>query len=158
MDELRKLNQQDLNMASQAEKTVTVLESNWVSLISLNRRMADTQAGMLEKLDTLTTTPQLREEIQHLTSQTRELEKEYAEAANTILDDVRKELQSFGKQAGKVSEQLASDTSSLMRECRTQLSEMKQAMKDYSIRLTFLAAAALGLLTILSSLLMLSRI
>jgi hypothetical protein len=32
--------------------------------------------GDARKVDTLTTTPQLREEIQHLTSQTRELEKE----------------------------------------------------------------------------------
>jgi len=37
--------------------------------------------------------------------QTQELEKEYIEASNKILEDVRTELQSFGKQAGKVSEE-----------------------------------------------------
>ncbi len=89
--------------------------------------------------------------------QTQELEKEYIEASNKILENVRAELRSFGKQAGKVSEQLASDSSSLMTECRSQISEMKQAMKGYTIRLTVLSGAALGLLTILSSLLMLLR-
>ena len=157
VDELRKLNQRDLNVASQTEKTVTVLESNWVSLIALNRRIADTQAGTLEKLDTLTTAPQLRSELQYLMSETRELEKEYVEASNRILDDVRTELRSFGEQAGKVSGQFASDSSSLTKECRAQISEMKQAMKDYAIRLTVLSGAALGLLTILSSLVMLLR-
>ena len=157
MDELKKLNQRDLSMAAQTEKTVTVLESNWVSLIALSRRMADIQTGVLEKLDTLTTEAQLRSELHFLMEQTQELEKEYIESSNKILEDVRAELQSFGKQAGKVSEQLASDSSSLMTECRSQISEMKRAMKGYSIRLTVLSGAALGLLTILSSLLMLLR-
>ncbi len=49
MEELEKLNQRDLSMAAQTEKPVTVLESNWVSLIALSRRMADIQTGVLEK-------------------------------------------------------------------------------------------------------------
>ena len=118
-----------LSKAEAVQPTVAVMESNWNAMIASQRQQVDTLGDIMEKLDTLTTTAELRDFmgqqiwiLQQHAEKTVQTMEEYQEAMLHSADSLEKECQlavkNLEKQAGSVSErfsQAISEQTTLMK-------------------------------------------
>gem|GEM_PF-4948201 len=156
-EELKRLNQRDLALARDAERQVTLAERNWAALTGLVQRLAQVQEELLARQEQLLTAGDVE---RHLIWQ--------EERNQAHLAQLRAEVEKFAGHAGSLSERfssasdkLTSSTGSALRNMvqRTEreLTDLKDMVRSWLLRLTLLAAGLLTLLTVLSSLLMLLR-
>ena len=118
-----------LSKAEAVQPTVAVMESNWNAMIASQKMQVDTLGDIMEKLDTLTTTAELRDFmgqqiwiLQQHAEKTVQTMEEYQKKMMHAADGLEKECQlavkNLEKQAGSVSEkfsQAISEQSVLMK-------------------------------------------
>lgn len=118
-----------LSKAEAVQPTVAVMEPNWNAMIASQKMQVDTLGDIMEKLDTLTTTAELRDFmgqqiwiLQQHAEKTVQTMEEYQKAMLHSADSLEKECQlavkNLEKQAGSVSErfsQAISDQTTLMK-------------------------------------------
>ena len=118
-----------LSKAEAVQPTVAVMESNWNAMIASQKMQVDTLGDIMEKLDTLTTTAELRDFMgqqiwilqQHAekTVQTmEEYQKKMMHAADSLEKECQLAVKNLEKQAGSLSEkfsQAISEQTTLMK-------------------------------------------
>lgn len=118
-----------LSKAEAVQPTVAVMEPNWNAMIASQKMQVDTLGDIMEKMETLTTTAELRDFmgqqiwiLQQHAEKTVQTMEEYQEAMMHSADSLEKECQLAVKnleiQAGNVSEkfsQAISEQSVLMK-------------------------------------------
>ena len=127
--ELKEKHQMLMTMASRAEATIQVTDSNWKLLISSQEIQIEMLTRILNKLDTLTT----REELADFMEQQIELLQQHAEETVQTMEEYQKKMmhsadslekecqwaaKNLEKQAGSVSEkfsQAISEQTTLMK-------------------------------------------
>lgn len=118
-----------LSKAEAVQPTVAVMEPNWNAMIASQKMQVDTLGDIMEKMETLTTTAELRDFmgqqiwiLQQHAEKTVQTMEEYQEAMMHSADSLEKECQlavkNLEKQTGSVSErfsQAISEQSVLMK-------------------------------------------
>ena len=118
-----------LSKAEAVQPTVAVMEPNWNAMIASQKMQVDTLGDIMEKMETLTTTAELRDFmgqqiwiLQQHAEKTVQTMEEYQEAMMHAADSLEIECQlaakNLEKQAGSVSErfsQAISEQTTLMK-------------------------------------------
>ena len=117
-EDLKQKHQMLMTMASRAEATIQITDSNWKTLISSQEIQIEMLTRILSKLDTLTT----REELADFMEQQIELLQQHAEETVQTMEEYQKKMmhsadslekecqwaaKHLEKQAGRVSEKFA---------------------------------------------------
>ena len=129
-EDLKQQHQMLMTMASKAQATVQITDSNWKTLIGSQEIQIEMLTRILNKLDTLTT----REELADFMEQQIELLQQHAEETVQTMEEYQKKMmhsadslekecqwaaKNLEKQAGSVSEKFSkalSDQTALMKQ------------------------------------------
>ena len=169
IDELKALNAKDLSTASEGERHITLTDRNWMAVLNILGRLCSLETNTQEALALLLTRPDVEELLNRIDRSTQ-----------TQLRSLRSDAESFGQQAGSLSERFSSDAERLVshtetslrtmenstestlremvRETNSQISDLIGSARMWLVTLGVVSIAAIVLLTVLFGLIMLPKL